>query len=263
MAYVILDLETIPDPALPVRHTPDLDDALYALLRRASRLFGGRMKIRPPSRIAAPPHHQIVCAGALLMRDDYSISGMRADTDERTALTKIVETLSARAVNLVTFAGRRFDLPVVIARCYHHGISFPRYYQAGRGIEYRYRYVHEPHLDLMDLFSDFGAAPSANMDAMAKLAGWPGKQGVDGTDVARLVKDGKLEEVVRYNLSDLVQTAAVFLRAQLLRGLLTTSHYRVSMTRLLDFCEADPRLAPVAAAADRSRALLVEDGASS
>ena len=112
---------------------------------------------------------------------------------------------------------------------------------------------HVPGLDLMDFLSDFGAAKSGRLDVYAKLVGLPGKVGVDGSQVAPMVHAGRIDEVNAYCLCDVAQTAALFLRVQLLRGVIDRARY-VSLARgLLTFFDGDARLAPVMTSVDRAR----------
>jgi predicted PolB exonuclease-like 3'-5' exonuclease len=105
----------------------------------------------------------------------------------------------------------------------------------------------------MDFLSDFGAAKSGRLDVYAKLVGLPGKVGVDGSQVAPMVHAGRLDEVNAYCLCDVAQTAALFLRVQLLRGVLDRARYVDLARGLLTFFDGDPRLAPVMANVDRAR----------
>jgi 3'-5' exonuclease len=82
--------------------------------------------------------------------------------------------------------------------------------------------------------------------------------GVDGKDVGPLVHAGRIQEVRDYCLCDVVQTAGLFLRLELLRGQLDRARYRDAMLALLALVDADPRVAPVAQALNRQR-LLLED----
>jgi hypothetical protein len=91
---------------------------------------------------------------------------------------------------------------------------------------------------------------------MARLCGMPGKVGVDGKDVGPLVHAGNLEAVQNYCLCDVVQTALVFLRVQLLRGELDRAQYLESATALLQMIRADARLSPLADALNERRILL-------
>ncbi len=71
-------------------------------------------------------------------------------------------------------------------------------------------------------------------------------------DVGPFVQAGRLAEVQAYCLCDVAQTAAVFLRVQLLRGELPRAGYLGAMRRLIDSIRSDERLAPVAATMDET-----------
>jgi 3'-5' exonuclease len=70
------------------------------------------------------------------------------------------------------------------------------------------------------------------------------------------VHAGRVEEVRNYCLCDVVQTAGVFLRTQLVRGELDSSQYQQAMAGLLRAALNDRRLDPVSAAWNESRLLL-------
>jgi len=234
-SYLVLDIETVVDPALPQAAT-------------------GEGHGLPP-----PPFHEIVVIGVLWMGPDYATRrlGIIGDgKDEAAALGDFSRFVTERKPDLVTYNGRRFDLPVIAARCLRHGISFPHYYGAR---EVHYRFSPTDHLDLMDFLTDFGASRASRLDVMARTIGMPGKVGVAGKDVGPLVHAGKLDEVQAYCLCDVVQTTALCLRVQLLRGELDRDGYRAAVRGLLDKADDDPRLAPVASGADRPRLLLEPD----
>ena len=111
---------------------------------------------------------------------------------------------------------------------------------------------------MMDYVADFGAAKSSRLDVIAKLCGMPGKVGVEGKDVGPMVHAGRLAEVRDYCLCDVVQTAGVFLRVQLLRGEIEREEYLRAMNGLLALIRGDERLAPVANAINEPRLLLAE-----
>jgi predicted PolB exonuclease-like 3'-5' exonuclease len=134
-----------------------------------------------------------------------------------------------------------------------HGIPLRHYY---RSRDVRYRFTADGHLDLMDYIADFGAAKSSRLDVIAKLCGMPGKVGIDGKDVGPMVHAGRLQDVRDYCLCDVVQTAGVFLRVQLIRGELEREPYLAAMRGLLALIRGDERLAPVAAALNEPRLLL-------
>jgi predicted PolB exonuclease-like 3'-5' exonuclease len=151
---------------------------------------------------------------------------------------------------VVTWNGRGFDMPVITSRALKHGVSMPWWFSDRHT---RYRYSPEGHLDLMDFLSDFGAAKSGRLDVYAKLVGLPGKVGVDGSQVAPMVHAGRIDEVNAYCLCDVAQTAALFLRVQLLRGVIDRARYVELARGLLTFFDGDARLAPVTSNVDRAR----------
>jgi 3'-5' exonuclease len=232
--FVVLDIETVLDPELPIAQAVEAE------------------------RLPAPPHHRIVAIGALLMDASYAFErlGLIGDVqDERGALADFARFFEERKPCLVTFNGRGFDIPVILARCLRHGISL-RHYCAERDV--RHRYSPDRHLDLMDFVADYGASRPSRLDVVAKLCGMPGKLGVEGKDVGPLIHAGKYDEVRNYCLCDVVQTAAVFLRVQLVRGEISRENYKRSMQALLDVIKSDTRLSPVALAMDESRLMLAE-----
>jgi predicted PolB exonuclease-like 3'-5' exonuclease len=229
--FLVLDIETVLDPELPLAETDT-------------------------ERLPAPPHHRIVVIGALWFDPSYEVRriGVVGDgKDERGILIDFANLMNERKPCLVSYNGRSFDLPVIAARCLGYGIPLVHYY---RSRDVRYRFSPEGHLDLMDYVADFGAAKPSRLDIIAKLCGLPGKVGVEGKNVGPMVHAGRLAEVRNYCLCDVVQTAAVFLRVQLVRGELSRPDYRTAMDKLIRLIKADPRLAPVAAALDEPRLML-------
>lgn len=235
-SVLVLDIETIVDPELPITESAE------------------------PTKLPAPPHHKIVTIGALLLGPDLSPRRLgivgRETEDEALIVREFSDLVERHQPTLVTYNGRGFDLPVIAMRCLRHGVPFPAYYRAR---DMRYRFSAEGHYDLMDYLSDYGASPRARLDVVAKLCGMPGKVGVDGKDVGPLVHAGRLEEVRNYCLCDVVQTAGVFLRVELLRGGLDREEYLHAMRGLIRLAREDERVRPVGEALSESRLLLGEE----
>jgi 3'-5' exonuclease len=234
-SYLVLDIETILDPELPILESSTVE------------------------RLPAPPHHQIVAIGVLWFDRNYAVVRVGVIGEgkgEADALGDFARFTEERQPHLITYNGRSFDLPVLASRCLRHGVPFRYYYQSR---DVRYRFSSDGHLDLMDFIADFGAARSSRLDVVAKLCGMPGKVGVDGKDVGPLVHAGQLELVRNYCLCDVFQTAAIFLRVQLLRGELTPGGYKDAIGGLIDAARAEPRVAPVVASWNEAR-LRLEPG---
>jgi predicted PolB exonuclease-like 3'-5' exonuclease len=235
-SFLVLDIETVLDPELPISPAGDVE------------------------RLPSPPHHKIVVLGALLFDPSYQVKRIAViaeGKDEAGMLFDFAKLLEERRPCLITFNGRGFDLPVIATRCLRYGVTFRHYYNSR---DVRYRFTADGHLDLMDYIADFGATKSTKLDVIAKLCGMPGKVGVDGKDVGPMVHAGRLQEVRDYCLCDVAQTAGVFLRLQLVRGELDRERYLVAMAGLIRAIRENPKLEPVAAALNEERLMLREAG---
>ncbi len=128
---------------------------------------------------------------------------------------------------LVSFNGRRFDLPVLELAALRHGIT-ARAHFAEESLA-RHRYSAARHLDLLDFLTNHGAAPlGGGLNLLLKMIGMPGKQGIDGSKVQEYFDAGRLGEIHRYCRSDVVQTYFLFLRVQLMRGCIAEDAYRAA-----------------------------------
>ena len=130
--------------------------------------------------------------------------------------------------------GRLNDLPVLHYRGLIHGVTAPRYWDLGDGDyadsrdfkwnNYISRY-HTRHLDLMDLLAMYQPRASVRLDELAKLIGFPGKLGMDGSKVWQAWQAGAFGEVRDYCETDVLNTYLVSLRFRLLRGELSRTEY--------------------------------------
>ena len=84
---------------------------------------------------------------------------------------------------------------------------------------------HTRHLDLMDLLSIYQGREAAPLDDMARLCGFPGKLGMDGSQVWNAWNSGRIGEIRAYCETDATNTYLLYLRFQLLRGHLTADAY--------------------------------------
>ena len=206
-------------------------------------------------RVPPPPFNQIVTLGCMLLEDHLPrrLGVVGEGKAEGDMLADFAQWLDAKKPTVVTWNGRAFDMPVITSRALRHGISMPWWFTDRHT---RYRYSTDGHFDVMDFLADFGAAKNARLDIYAKLVGFPGKMGVDGSQVLPLVHAGKLDEVNTYCLCDVAQTAAIFLRVELLRGTFDRDRYKELGKAMMTFIDEQPRLAPLAASVDRRRFLL-------
>jgi len=235
MTFLVLDIETIPDADLysPAQPSPGTE-----------RTFPPIFACRPVVIGVMWLDENLVCKKAGTIGEGKDEAGMLAD---------FAEFVSKWEPTLVTWNGRGFDLPVLMLRSLRHGVSAPWYYKKPG---YRYRYSTAAHVDLCDILADHGATRMTSLHGAARLIGLPGKDGVDGSQVEALYRTGQIEALRGYCLSDVAQTAFLFLRYRLLAGLLDKPTYTQAARGLLETMAADPRLAPMVGHIDRERLLL-------
>jgi 3'-5' exonuclease len=238
--YLVLDIETIPDRELwsPPESTgaPGTPGAVAPF---------------PPLYACRP-----IVLGVMWL--DANLGVKRIGTigeskDEAGMMADFADFMTKWRPLVVTWNGRGFDLPVLALRALRFGADFRWYY---RGEGYRYRFSEEGHLDLCDLLSDHGAAKMTSLDGAARVIGLPGKDGVDGSQVEGLYQAGQLDALRRYCLSDVAQTAFVFLRYRLIAGELDRDGYRQAVTAMLSALETDGRFGRLIDGVDRRRLLL-------
>jgi len=77
---------------------------------------------------------------------------------------------------------------------------------------------HTRHLDLMDVLASFQPRANAGLHAMARLCGFPGKLGFDGSEVYAAYAAGRIDAIRRYCETDVLNTYLLYLRFQQMRG---------------------------------------------
>lgn len=154
----------------------------------------------------------------------------RDGASEARVIQQFFNTLEKHVPQLVSWNGGGFDLPVLNYRALRHGLVASKFWDQGeddrefKWNNYIGRY-HTRHLDLMDVLALYQPRANAPLDAMAKLCGFPGKLGMDGSQVYTAYRDGKLEDIRRYCETDVMNTYLVYCRYQMLRGGLTEAEY--------------------------------------
>lgn len=234
---LVFDIETIPDVhglrALH-GHSAALTDGDVAAAAFAAR--------REKTGSDFLPHHlQRVAAISCVFRDDdgfrvRSLGG--ADDTEQKLVHDFFRVIDRYTPQLISWNGGGFDLPVLHYRALVHGVAASRYWEMGnedrdfKWNNYLSRY-HTRHLDLMDLLALYTGRANAPLDDLAKLCGFPGKLGVDGSQVWNLFQKGCLQDIRNYCETDVVNTYLVYCRFQLMRGEMTQSSYdaEISMIR--------------------------------
>jgi predicted PolB exonuclease-like 3'-5' exonuclease len=162
----------------------------------------------------------------------------RDNASEAKVIQNFFNAVDKHVPQLVSWNGGGFDLPVLHYRGLRHGVVADRYWCMGESggaddREFKYNnYInryHTRHLDLMDMLAMYQPRASAPLDAMAKLCGFPGKLGMDGSKVYEAYLDGKLEDIRRYCETDVLNTYLVYCRYQKMRCGFTEAEYEQEM----------------------------------
>ncbi|MFN9789517.1 MAG: 3'-5' exonuclease [Holosporales bacterium] len=242
----VFDIETIPDtdaaPGLTGCDSADISERREALRQYHLQATEGR------NDFLRQPFHKVVAisfAEAEIHRIDnnesYLLTDVRSggtvDSSEEELLRGLFRHLEKRRPRLVSFNGRTFDVPVLKYRAMKYGIAAAWLYHSGdKWNNYGSRYSFDWHCDLLEAFSDFGAAARIKMHEVAVAFGLPGKFGVDGGDVAAMVDAGQLGAVRDYCETDVLNTWLLYLRLQQHRGVLGMDDYKAALADVVSLC---------------------------
>ena len=218
------DIETVPD-------TEGLRK-LYALSTAVSdaevaeMAFQKRRQTVGHDFLPLHQHRVVAIACALRERDGFRVWSLgEAGESEGQLIQRFFDGIEKFSPQLVSWNGGGFDLPVLNYRGMLHGVRAPRYWELGdEDRDFRYNnYIgryHTRHLDLMDLLGMYqGRVP---LDEFAQLLGLPGKIGLHGSAVWEAFRSGQVDTIRSYCEADVANTYCLFLRFQVMRGLLTT-----------------------------------------
>lgn len=223
MAKLVFDIET---SALPTEYFDEVQQEY--LFRDALRLPEGperdarRAEIEPMFSLW-PLTAQVVCVAmlnaesqrgqVLFLAEDYEDEAQGGPVEfvpcvDETELLTAFWDVAKHYDGVVTFNGRGFDVPFLYLRSAVLNVPITRRDWLG------YRYATEPHCDLAEQLTFYGvsgrdgAARKFNLDFYCKAFGIesPKGQGITGTDVPRLLAEGRQREIAEYCLRDVRAT---------------------------------------------------------
>ncbi|MEW6119501.1 MAG: 3'-5' exonuclease [Pseudomonadota bacterium] len=232
---LVFDIETIPDlrgfaavNGIDETILPPGELAEMALLARRQKTGSDFM-----------PHHlhRVVAISCVLRHTDKAGGDQlkvwslgEPDSGEAELIQRFYDGIERYTPQLVSWNGGGFDLPVLHYRGLIHGVAAARYWDWGdddkefKWNNYLGRY-HTRHLDLMDVLAMYQPRANAPLDDMAKLCGFPGKLGMDGSKVLDAWQAGEIDAIRNYCETDVMNTWLVYLRFQKMRGTLTEAAY--------------------------------------
>ena len=172
-------------------------------------------------------------------------SGGEAGFDEKQLLQGFFTYFERLKPRLVSYNGRGFDLPVLKYRAMAHGISAPWLYNAGdKWNSYQSRYSSDWHCDLLEVLSDFGASARGKLNEVCSVLGFPGKVGVDGSQVAPMYDEGRIDEIRDYCETDVLNTYLLYLRTMHHRGTVSTESYNLAIADVVSLIESEGTARP-------------------
>ena len=168
------------------------------------------------------------------------------DATEDELVRRFFEGVDKYTPVLVSWNGRGFDLPVLHYRALLHGIQAPRYWETGdedqsfRWNNYLSRF-HQRHTDLMDIIAGYDNRAFAPLNDVAAMLGFPGKLGMDGSQVWNSFLAGNIEAIRNYCETDVLNTYLIYLRYELMRGNFTGPAYKRECDRLREYLKGEKK----------------------
>jgi len=231
---LVFDIETVPDVA-GIRRV----HAVGPSLTDADVLAWHSQQRRAATGSDFSPHYlQRVVAISCVLRDETRFNAWSLGEEhdgEADLIRRFFEGIDRYTPQLVSWNGGGFDLPVLHHRALIHGVTAARYWDWGdddrdfRYNNYLSRY-HTRHLDLMDVMAQYQPRAYAGLDAIARLCGFPGKIGMDGSEVGAAIAAGRIADVRAYCECDVMNTYLVYQRFRLMRGESTAGQYAAEVS---------------------------------
>lgn len=242
MSILVFDIETIPDLeagkklyGLDGLSDSDTAQALFAL-RRAK--VGNDF---------LPHYLQKICAISVVLSQGSQVKVWSLgdeQSDEKELINRFFAGIDKHTPTLVSWNGSGFDLPVLHYRSLIHGITASTYWEVGenqqnfRWNNYLSRF-HYRHIDLMDIVAGYQNKAFAPLDDIASLLGFPGKMGMSGAKVWDQYQEGQIKNIRDYCETDVLNTYCVYLRFELIRGIITQNEYIQSIDQLKNYLASE------------------------
>ena len=208
MAYLVLDIETIP--------RPPIDEVVEEAVAKKVQSYIDRTGDGPENaesliRSTSPFFGQLLCVGMRWLQDDGSARDkvVCEDNEEATlgSFFEIINHSTTKGARFIHYNGLVFDIPFLIIRAAHYGIEIKNWHFTDLR-----RFSYKSHIDLMMYLCNWNNYNSVSMDIACRSFGItsPKEGDVKGETVSKAYEDGNIEAVNEYVMRDVEATHLLF-----------------------------------------------------
>lgn len=236
----VFDIETIPD----IQAVAKLNNAEHLSEAELFELAKSQRRSEVGNDFMRHHLHQIVAISAcVFINGKHKVASLGdIEDDEKTLVEKFFKLIENYQPVLISWNGNGFDLPVLHYRTLFHGVTAPTYWDVGhfdsnrKWSNYLARFQWQ-HIDLMDVIAGYQARTTAPLNDIAKLCGFPGKLETDGSAVLDLYQNNAVQAIRDYCETDVLNTYLVYLRFELMRGMLLPTTYNERLNALRHYLQ--------------------------
>ncbi len=231
----IFDCETIPDVEL-VKKEYKVSGSDLDIINQAFEI----QKEKSGNSFLPIAFHKVVTISAVITDNDFNFLKVGSfprdltDTEEIDILKNFLGFIDSKKPKLVSFNGNGFDIPMLFLRGMKYNLSCKAFFNSDKWEGYRSRYSEKKNLDLLDSLAHFGAVRGLKLDTVCSMSGIPGKFDVSGNQVHELFYEDKLNEIIDYCESDVLNTYWVMLKYEILKGNLNLVNYKTILEGFLE-----------------------------
>jgi 3'-5' exonuclease len=160
-------------------------------------------------------------------KGEVKVELQSTEADEKYIISTFLDTLGRMKPQIVGYNSVSADLKILIQRGIANGIMAKHFSKRPNkpweGVDY-FSDRSDHNVDLMRILSGWGkSTPSLN--EISVVSGIPGKLGIDGSEVAPMWLEGRIDEIVAYNEYDALTTYLLWLRIAHFAGLFNDDEY--------------------------------------
>jgi predicted PolB exonuclease-like 3'-5' exonuclease len=244
-SIVVFDIETIPDADEIRRYR--VNDTRYDGLNDEDliQLAFKDQREKTSSDFLSIIYHKIVSLSVLhVTPSTMELITFGDNVPEEEIVKSFFYYLNAYAPKLVSYNGRRFDIPLLLTKALKHNIDCTGYYERTnpshkktRSTNYRTKFEEDFNIDVYESITQFNSLSGFTLDAVSKYLGLTGKPGIDGSEVYSNYLNGNKQKIQEYCESDVLSTYYTFLKFSFVSGKISIAEFESEVKRLSDYID--------------------------